>query len=93
MIGGYRIQTEETTMFKKFAVASALVIFMAGTAFANQCPKLMQEVDAALQTTTLSEADKAKVTELRAKGEAEHAAGNHAESEAALNEAKSMLGI
>jgi hypothetical protein len=80
-------------MFKKFAVASALVIFMAGTAFASQCPKLMQEVDAALPTATLSDEDKAKVTELRAKGEAEHAAGNHAESEAALNEAKTLLGI
>ena len=80
-------------MFKKFAVASALVIFMAGTAFASQCPKLMQEVDAALQTATLSDEDKAKVTELRTKGEAEHAAGDHAASEASLNEAKRMLGI
>jgi hypothetical protein len=80
-------------MFKKLAVASALVIFMAGTALASQCPKLMQEVDAALQTATLSEADKAKVMELRTKGESEHKAGDHAASEATLNEAKKMLGI
>ncbi|MBB6354982.1 hypothetical protein GGR00_002778 [Aminobacter aganoensis] len=34
-----------------------------------------------------------KVKELRAKGEQLHASGDHAGSEAALNEAKTLLGI
>lgn len=62
-------------------------------ALASQCPMLMSEIDAALQTAELSDADRARVTELRAQGEAEHQAGNHAASEEALNEAKQILGI
>lgn len=62
-------------------------------ALAGQCPMLMSEVDAALETAQLSDADRARVMELRAQGEAEHEAGNHAASEAALNEAKGLLGI
>jgi hypothetical protein len=53
----------------------------------------MSEIDAALQTAQLSEADRAKVMELRAKGEQEHQAGDHAASEASLGEAKAILGI
>ena len=41
----------------------------------------------------LSDEEKAKVTELRAKGEELHEAGNHAESVATLAEAKKILGI
>ena len=41
----------------------------------------------------LSDADKAKVMELRAKGEELHKAGDHDGSMAALNEAKEMLGL
>ena len=63
------------------------------TALASQCPMLMAEIDAALVTASLSEADKAKVEELRAQGEELHAAGDHPGSEAALNEAKQLLGI
>lgn len=63
------------------------------TAFANSCPSIMAAIDAALPTATLSEADMAKVKALRVKGEELHAAGDHAGSEAALNEAKKMLGI
>jgi len=62
-------------------------------ALANQCPALMSEIDAALQTAQLSDADRAKVMELRAKGEQEHQAGDHAASEASLGEAKAILGI
>jgi hypothetical protein len=53
----------------------------------------MAAIDAALQTASLSEADKARVMELRATGEAEHAAGNHQASVDALAEAKKLLGI
>jgi hypothetical protein len=80
-------------MFRKFAIASALVLAMAGQALASQCPTMVKAIDAALQTASLCEADKAKVMELRDKGEAEHKAGNHAESEKTLGEAKKMLGM
>lgn len=71
----------------------ALALTFAPAAFANQCPMLMGEIDAALQTASLSEADKTKVQELRKQGEELHTAGDHAGSEAALNEAKQILGI
>jgi hypothetical protein len=62
-------------------------------AFANQCPTTMAAIDAAMPNASLSEADKAKVMELRQKGEQLHQSGDHAGSEAALGEAKKMLGI
>ncbi|MER8483070.1 hypothetical protein [Mesorhizobium sp. M1322] len=74
----------------------SLAVFLAvvpATAFANSCPTIMAEIDAALPTATIAEADKTKVKELRAQGEKLHAAGDHAGSEAALNQAKMMLGI
>jgi hypothetical protein len=53
----------------------------------------MAAIDAALPTASLSEADMTKVKELRKQGEDLHKAGDHAGSEAALGEAKKMLGI
>jgi hypothetical protein len=72
-------------------VVAALLLVLAGPAWANKCPTLWKEVDAKLQTTQLSEADRAKVTELRQRGEQLHASGDHAGSEAALNEALALL--
>lgn len=80
-------------MFARLFVVSALAIALAGPALANQCPMLMTEIDAALQTADLSDADKARVEELRQQGEEAHEAGDHAASEEALNEAKDILGI
>ncbi len=75
-------------------ISIALMLALAPmTAFANQCPKMMAAIDAALPTASLSEADMAKVKELRQKGEQLHQAGDHAGSQAALGEAKKMLGI
>ena len=53
----------------------------------------MAAIDAALSTASLSEADMTKVKELRKQGEDLHNSGDHAGSEAALGEAKKMLGI
>jgi hypothetical protein len=76
---------------------SVLVAFFVSvipaTAFANSCPTIMAAIDAALPTATLTEADMTKVKALRVKGEESHAAGDHAGSAAALNEAKKMLGL
>jgi hypothetical protein len=75
----------------KALLATALVLAMAGPAAANRCPTLMKQIDAKLQTAQLSPSDKAKVTELRKEGEAAHKAGDHAKSEAALNDALGLL--
>ena len=78
---------------KKFLIAATVVAVMAGPAYAGSCPALMQKVDAALETTTISAEDKAKVMELRQQGEQQHAAGQHDESVASLNEALKLLGM
>jgi len=72
-------------------LASAFVLALACPSLASQCPTLVKQIDEKLQTAQLSEADKAKVMELRNAGEAQHAAGDHAASEASLNEALAML--
>lgn len=79
-------------MFTRISIALLLALAPA-TALARQCPTMMAAIDAALPTASLSDADKAKVAELRKKGEEQHSAGDHAGSEASLGEAKKLLGI
>jgi hypothetical protein len=74
-----------------FAVALALAA--ASPAYAFQCPADMTAIDAALQSSQLSDTDRAKVIELRAQGEALHAEGKHQESMDTLAQAKQLLGI
>jgi hypothetical protein len=74
-------------------IVALLLALAPVTAFAKQCPTMMAAIDAALPNASLSEADMAKVKELRAQGEQLHQAGDHAGSEAVLGEAKKMLGI
>ncbi len=75
-------------------MAAALLGGMAvSPAFAFQCPADMAAIDAALPSAQLSEADRARVTELRQQGEAAHESGNHDQSVALLAEAKQILGI
>jgi hypothetical protein len=85
-------QQGEITMRKVIAAAFALAVF-ASPAFAFQCPALMAEIDAALPTAELTDEERARVEELRAEGEELHNAGDHDASEAALNEARDILGI
>ncbi len=65
----------------------------AGPVFASQCPAMMAQIDEALQTADVSDADRERVMELRQQGEDEHNAGDHAASEASLGEAMDILGI
>jgi hypothetical protein len=81
----------ENTM--KIILPLAAVLAFATPVFASQCPGDMAKVDAALQTASLSEADLAEVTALRATGEQQHAAGNHAESVSTLAKAMKILEI
>jgi len=80
-------------MIRKLTLAVILASAFAVPAFAGQCPADMAEIDVALTTASLSEANMAKVIELRAKGEEQHAAGEHAASIATLAEAKELLGL
>lgn len=76
----------------KFLIVAATTFALTGPALAGQCPMLMQEVDAAMETAELTEEEKAQVMELRESGEEAHAAGDHAQSEADLNAALEILG-
>jgi hypothetical protein len=79
-------------MIRKTLFAAILAVSTT-PAFAFQCPGDMAKIDAALQTAQLSDADKAKVMELRAKGEELHSAGQHQESVDTLAEALKILGM
>ena len=80
-------------LLRTIAVAT-VVAFLSAPALAGQCPAMIGQIDAALASTPgLSDEDKAKVMELRDKGEELHNAGNHDESVATLAEAKAILGI
>ena len=76
---------------KKLILAALMTAALSVPAFATHCPQIMAQIDEAMKTTTADDATKAKVTELYAKGKAEHEAGDHAASEASLNEALAML--
>ena len=77
----------------KTLMTVGLLAALASPAFAFQCPADMATIDAALQTASLTDEQLARVKELRAAGETEHAAGNHQASVDALAEAKELLGL
>ena len=70
-----------------------VLAFTSSVALAGTCPKLMKQIDDALPGAKVSADQMTEVKKLRAEGEAQHKAGNHAESMAALGKAKSILGI
>ncbi len=69
-------------------IATALI---SSPAFANSCPLIMKDIDKALQTASLDAETKAKVMELRKKGEELHKSGDHAASVKTLNEARALI--
>ena len=73
--------------------AAALTLLLTGQAFAFQCPADVAAIDAALPASSLSDEDKAQVTELRNQGEDLHNNGQHQEAVDTLAKAKEMLGI
>ena len=78
----------------KRLLIAALLATGAGLALAHNCPNEMKAIDAKMATNPkLSDADAAKVKQLRADGEAQHKAGNHADSMKSLGDAKKTLGI
>ncbi|KIC35450.1 hypothetical protein [Leisingera sp. ANG-M7] len=78
----------------KHLTLAAAITLLASPLLAGQCPADIAAIDAALAAgTELSEADLATVQELRDEGQSLHDSGDHANSVAALAEAKAMLGI
>jgi hypothetical protein len=82
-------------LFNASVLALTLTGFVATAvpAYAFHCPADMAQIDAALPNADLSDEDKAKVTELRSKGEELHNNGQHQESVDTLAQAKEILGI
>ncbi len=71
-----------------------MLALAAGSAFAFHCPADMKAIDAKLATgVKLSDAEMAKVKQLRADGETAHKAGKHDESVKLLAEAMKILKI
>lgn len=78
----------------RLVILAAVASFMfAGSALANSCPGLMTQVDDALaQNPSLTAEQLAEVQKLRADGEAQHSAGQHAQSMESLAKALEILG-
>ena len=76
---------------KRTALIVALTLVLAGPALAGDCPNLMGQIEEAMKTAVVDDATKLKITELAAKGKAEHEAGDHAASVATLNEALALI--
>ena len=76
---------------KKILMALALVLAVAGTALANQCPLLIKQI----QDATAGKTDDAskKALALAAEAKALHEAGKHAESVAKADEAAKAINL
>lgn len=81
-------------MMKSILALATALMFVAGPAFANSCPKHMAAIDAALaKNPPLAAEQMAQVKKLRAEGEQLHNAGQHQQSMDALSKAETILGI
>ena len=81
-------------MIAKKTLLAVVLAFATATAMAAHCPMDMKQIDAALaENPKLSAEQLAEVKKLRAEGEAQHQAGNHAKSVETLGKAKKILGI
>ncbi|MDP2702403.1 MAG: hypothetical protein Q8P98_10085 [Candidatus Rokubacteria bacterium] len=76
---------------KKILMALALVVAVAGTALANQCPLLIKQI----QDATAGKTDDAskKALALAAEAKALHDSGKHAESIAKADEAAKAINL
>jgi hypothetical protein len=76
---------------KKILIALTLVLAVAGTALANQCPLLIKQI----QDATAGKTDDAskKALALAAEAKALHESGKHAESVAKADEAAKAINL
>ncbi|KXS54507.1 MAG: Uncharacterized protein AWU57_1078 [Marinobacter sp. T13-3] len=75
----------------RYLAALLLTVFFTGSALAYQCPTLVNQIDQQLQSAQLDSDTKAKIVELRDRGESLHSQGKHSESIKILNQALSEL--
>ena len=78
---------------KSLLAAGTVLIALAGPAFANECPTQIKKAQDALNTSTLDEAAKTKITEHIATAQSQHDSGQHDESLATLKDTMQLLGI
>jgi hypothetical protein len=78
-------------MFKKTALAAVVLALSAAPALAAHCPADAKAIEAALEKSTLSSAEKAEITALKDEGMKQHAAGDHRGAEATLAQAMRQL--
>lgn len=76
---------------KKTTLTLALMLALASPVFAGNCPVLMGQFEAALQTTKVDDATKSAAVKLYEAGKAAHDAGDHAASVTALDSALALL--
>ncbi len=76
---------------KKILMALALVLAVAGTALANQCPLLIKQIEDATAGKTDDASKKAQALAKEAK--ALHDSGKHAESIAKADEAAKVINL
>lgn len=80
-------------MIRTITAATLALALLGAPAYAFHCPADMAKIDEALKTAELSDADLARVKELRATGEEQHEAGDHSSSVETLAQAMKILGI
>ena len=78
---------------KSLSATGTVLIALAGPAFASECPTLIRKAEEALNTASLDEAAKTKVSEHIAQAKSEHEAGQHGASLATLKDTMQLLGM
>ena len=77
-------------LLRLIAVAAVLVS-IAGPAYASQCPSLVAKIDKSLATAGLSAAQLEEIERLRDDGKTQHKAGKHGDAIKTLNKALAQL--
>jgi hypothetical protein len=83
----------EDTVKRTPLIAFALLIATSAAFAQGKHPADIRAIDAAMQTTKLTPAQRAEVIRYRNEGERMHNSGNHGAAEVALQKARSILKI
>ncbi len=75
----------------RMIAAGAVLVAIAGPAYAYQCPLLVIKIDKSLAAANLSAAQLEEIKQLRDDGEAKHKAGKHGDAVKTLKQALAQL--
>jgi hypothetical protein len=78
---------------RKLVLAFAVIGGLTAPALASNCPAMVGWINKGLETAQLSDADRARVIELRDEGERLHEEGQHSASMTALTKALVILDL